>query len=567
MTIDLTIDGVVTAAQPGERLVDLLNRIGTKIPQACYHDQLGPIQTCDTCLIEVDGQLVRACATPAGAGTQVATKSSRAQAAQREAFDRILGNHLLYCTVCDNNNGNCTIHNTTKLIGVEHQKIPYQPKPYGVDSTNPFYRYDPDQCILCGRCVEACQNVQVNETLSIRWEDPHPRVLWDGGAAIGESSCVSCGHCVTVCPCNALMEKSMIGHAGFFTKLPKPALAGMIDLVKGVEPDTGYGAILQLSEAESAMRESRIRRTKTVCTYCGVGCSFDVWTKDRQILKVEPLSGPTNGISTCVKGKFAWDFVNSGDRLTQPLIREGGVFRPASWEEALDLVARRMTEIKSQHGPDALAFISSSKCTNEESYLMQKLARGVIGTNNMDNCSRYCQSPATIGLFRTVGFGGDSGSIKDIENASLVVIIGSNTAESHPVLATRVKRAHKLRGQKLIVSDLRENEMAKRADLFLRPKPGTDLVWLSAVARRILELGLEKTAFLSQWVNGLEEYRASLAPFTLEFAAETCGLSIETLEQVTRMIAEPRGCVCFGRWASPSTAWVRMAPPPFPICC
>jgi len=543
MTINLTIDGVVTAAQPGERLVDLLNRIGTKIPQACYHEQLGPIQTCDTCLVEVDGTLVRACATAAGAGTQVATKSARAKAAQNEAFDRILGNHLLYCTVCDNNNGNCTIHNTTKLLGVEHQKIPYQSKPYGVDSTNPFYRYDPDQCILCGRCVEACQNVQVNETLSIRWEDPHPRVLWDGGAAIGESSCVSCGHCVRVCPCNALMEKSMIGHAGFFTKLPKTALAGMIDLVKGVEPDTGYGAILQLSEAESAMRESRIRRTKTVCTYCGVGCSFDVWTKDRQILKVEPLAGPTNGISTCVKGKFAWDFVNSGDRLTQPLIREDGVFRPASWDEALDLVARRMTEIKSQHGPDALAFISSSKCTNEESYLMQKLARGVIGTNNMDNCSRYCQSPATIGLFRTVGFGGDSGSIKDIENASLVLIIGSNTAESHPVLATRVKRAHKLRGQKLIVADLRENEMAKRADLFLRPNPGTDLVWLSAVARRILDLGLAKTSFLDQWVNGLEEYRKSLAPFTLEFAAEKCGLSVETLEQVTRMIAEAEG-VC-----------------------
>ena len=161
---------------------------------------------------------------------------------------------------------------------------------------------------------------------------------------------------------------------------------------------------------------------------------------------------------------------------------------------------------------------------------MQKLARGVIGTNNMDNCSRYCQSPATIGLFRTVGFGGDSGSIKDIENASLVLIIGSNTAESHPVLATRVKRAHKLRGQKLIVADLRENEMAKRADLFLRPKPGTDLVWLSAVTRRILDLGLAKTSFLDQWVNGLDEYRKSLSPFTLEFAAETCGLPIETLE-------------------------------------
>src|SRR5438445_586222 len=545
MTFTLTIDGSITEARAEERLVDLINRVGAKLPQVCYHPQLGPIQSCDTCMVEVDGKLVRACATKVSPGMDVSTKSTKAVAAQREAFDRILGNHMLYCTVCDNNNGNCTVHNTTKLMAVEHQKIPFKTKPYEVDNSNPFYRYDPDQCILCGRCVEACQNVEVNETLSIRWEDPHPRVLWDGGKPIGESSCVSCGHCINVCPCNALMEKSMVGKAGFLTALPKTALEGMIDIVKGVEPDTGYGAILKVSEAESAMRESRIRRTKTVCTYCGVGCSFDVWTKDRQILKIEPRDGPTNGSSTCIKGKFGWDFVNSSDRLTKPLIREGSKFREANWDEALGLVARRLAEIKASSGPDSLAFISSSKCTNEESYLMQKLARAVIGTNNMDNCSRYCQAPATQGLFRTVGYGGDSGSIRDIENAGLVLIIGSNTAESHPVLATRVKRAHKLHGQKLIVSDLREHEMAKRADLFLHPKPGTDIVWLSAVSRYLLENRMANTKFLDQWVNGLEEYKKSLAPFTMEFAARTCGLSEDTLKKVAHMIANAN-CVSDG---------------------
>jgi formate dehydrogenase major subunit len=461
-----------------------------------------------------------------------------------EAFDRILTNHLLYCTVCDNNNGNCTVHNTTKMMGVEHQSIPFKTKPYEADNTNPFYRYDPDQCILCGRCVEACQNLEVNETLSIRWEDPHPRVLWDGGVAIGESSCVSCGHCVTVCPCNALMEKSMLHSAGFMTGLSKPAIDAMIDIVKGVEHETGYTAILKVSEIEAKMRETRIRRTKTVCTYCGVGCSFDVWTKDRHILKVEPLDGPANGVSTCIKGKFAWDFVTNQDRLTTPLIREGDHFREAGWDEALDLVATRLAEIKAKNGPDALGFISSSKCTNEESYLMQKLARAVIGTNNVDNCSRYCQAPATTGLFRTVGYGGDSGSIVDIEKADLVVIVGSNTAESHPVLATRVKRAHKLHGQKLIVSDLRENEMARRADLFLHPRPGTDIVWLSAISRYILDNDLAHASFLAEWVNGLDAYRKSLEPFTLEFASRTCGLPIETLKQVAHMVADAeRVCV------------------------
>ncbi len=545
--ITITIDGVHQKATSGERLIDVINRVGMKISQVCYHPQLGPIQTCDTCMVEANGQLVRACATTASAGMEIFTKSEKAGAAQREAFDRILSNHVLYCTVCDNNNGNCTIHNTERLLGIEHQPIPYHSKPYEEDHTNPFYRYDPQQCILCGRCVEACQNVQVNETLSINWEDPHPRVLWDGGSTIGESSCVSCGHCISVCPCNALMEKSMLGHAGFLTALPKTTLSGMIDVVKGVEPETGYGAILKLSDAESHMRELRIRRTKTVCTYCGVGCSFNIWTRDRHILKVEPLDGPTNGISTCIKGKFGWDFVNSPDRLTKPLIREGGKFREASWDEALDLVARRFAEIKAKSGPDSLAFVSSSKCTNEESYLMQKLARAVIGTNNMDNCSRYCQAPATQGLFRTVGYGGDSGSIRDIENAGLVLIIGSNTAESHPVLATRVKRAHKLHGQKLIVSDLREHEMARRADLFLHPKPGTDIVWLSAVSRYLLENGMANTKFLDQRVNGLEEYKKSLAPFTMEFAARTCGLSEDTLKKVAHMIAEASG-VCI-LWA------------------
>src|SRR5579862_5348803 len=539
-TIRVTIDGRTTEGTPQERLVDVLNRAGTKIPQVCYHPQLGPVQTCDTCMVEANGRLARACATEVADGMTISTRSAKAAAAQVEAFDRILSNHLLYCTVCDNNNGNCTVHNTTKFLAVEHQRIPFQAKPYEIDNSNPFYQYDPDQCILCGRCVEACQNVEVNETLSINWEDPHPRVLWDGGAKIGESSCVSCGHCVTVCPSNALMEKSMLGHAGFLTRIPKPALNGMIDIVKAIEPDTGYGTILKVSEAEAAMRESRIRRTKTVCTYCGVGCSFNIWTKDRHILKVEPSEGPANGISTCIKGKFAWDFVNSSDRLTKPLVRDvlpdGHRFREASWDEAQDLVARRMTEIKGANGPDALAFISSSKCTNEESYLMQKLARAVIGTNNMDNCSRYCQSPATVGLWRTVGHGGDSGSIKDIENASLVLIIGSNTAESHPVLATRVKRAHKLRGQKLIVFDLREHEMARRADLFVRPKPGTDLVWLSAITRYIFDHGMAHTDFLKQWVNGLEEYKKTLAPFTMEFASQICGLPVETLEKVAHMI-------------------------------
>lgn len=545
--VTITLDGMAFAARVGEPLVEAINRAQIPLAQVCYHEQLGPIQSCDTCVVEVGGQIVRACGTPVVAGMQVKTQTQAARTAQRDAYDRLCANHDLYCTVCDNNNGNCRMHNTLETLGINHLSRSFQPKGYEKDFSNPFYRYDPDQCILCGRCVEACQDVQVNETLSINWEAGQPRVLWDGGKPIGESSCVSCGHCVTVCPCNALQEKSMLGQAGILTGLPSPVFNAAIDLVKGVESNTGLRPIMNVSTIESAARERYIKKTKTVCTYCGVGCSFDVWTDDRHILKIVPEHGAANGISTCVKGKFGWEYVNSDERLTTPLIREGERFREASWDEALDLVAWRLNEIKAGHGPDALAFIASSKCTNEEAFLVQKFARQVIGTNNVDNCSRYCQSPATEGLSLTVGIGGDSGTIKDIEAASLVITIGSNAAESHPVLAARIKRRHKHGLNKLWVFDLREHELARRADRFIRPKPGTDFIWISAVSKFILDNGLEDGEFLARRVNGLDEYRRSLEGYTLEFAEQETGIASEVLEALARELAAEQG-VCI-LWA------------------
>ncbi|HET7616014.1 MAG TPA: formate dehydrogenase subunit alpha, partial [Bacillales bacterium] len=228
----------------------------------------------------------------------------------------------------------------------------------------------------------------------------------------------------------------------------------------------------------------------------------------------------------------------SEERLTKPLIREGDHFREAEWDEAITHVAEHFKKIKEENGPDALGFIASSKTTNEESYLTQKFARQVIGTNNVDNCSRYCQSPATKGLFRTVGYGGDAGSMSDIAAAELVITVGSNTAESHPVLASKIKRAQKLDGHRLIVSDLRKHEMAERADLFLRPKQGTDLVWLSAVTNYIVDQGWEDKAFLENRVNDIEDYKKSLEPFTLEYAEKVTGISTDTLKTVAKEIHE-----------------------------
>ncbi len=531
------IDGERYRVPRGIRLITVLNTLSKELPQICYHEALGPIQTCDSCMIEIDGELGRACAVVVDDEMMVETATETAREARTEAVNRVLYNHDLYCTICDFNNGSCEVHNSTELVQLKHQKYEFTPKPYEVDDSNPFYRYDPDQCILCGRCVEACQNVQVTETLTIGWELPRPRVLWDGGRKINESSCVSCGHCVTVCPCNALMEKTMLGHTGYFTGAPEPLRKKSIELVKHVEQFTGFAPLFVTSNSESKMREATVKKTKTVCTYCGVGCAFDVWTKDRTILKVEPsIEAPANGISTCIKGKFEWGHINSPDRLQHPLVRSEGRFREATWDEALTTVATRLREIEARYGKDSIAFISSSKTTNEEVYLVQKIARAIFHTNNVDNSARYCQSPATKGLTRTVGWGGDAGTMKDIELANLVLIIGSHTATSHPVLASHIKRQQKLRGQKVIVADLLAHEMAKRADIFLRPNQGTDLVWINAVARYILEQGWHDRRFIEERVNDFDASRESLEPYTLDHAEQVTGISQDTLKQTAEWI-------------------------------
>ncbi|MCM3587576.1 formate dehydrogenase subunit alpha [Mesobacillus maritimus] len=545
-TFSIKINDKEYDAKSGQTILDVAQSQDYFIPSICYHPNLGSIQTCDTCFVNVGGKMVRACTTKAEPDMKVDTLSRPVKDAQYEAMSRILKNHELYCTVCDNNNGNCVVHNTAEHLEIEHQKYEFVAKPYPPDNSHPFYRYEPDQCILCGRCVEACQDLQVNETLTIDWKREAPRVIWDNDVPIDQSSCVSCGHCVTVCPCNALMEKSMLGEAGFLTSIPPKVLEPMIDLTKEVEP--GYKEIFAISEVEAAMRKSRIKRTKTVCTYCGVGCSFEVWTKDREILKIEPTEdAPVNGISTCVKGKWGWDFVNSEERLTKPLIRRNDEFVEATWDEALGLIAEKLGGIKEEHGPDSIGYIASSKCSNEENFIFQKFARAIMGTNNIDNCSRYCQSPASSGLMRTVGIGADSGSMRDIEQSELVIVIGANPAESHPVLATRIKRAHKLHGQKLIVSDIRKHELAERANLHVHPKPSTDLVWLNAVTKYIFDQGWEDTEFLQKRVNDVGKYRESLEKYTLEYAEEITGLTRAELIQLAEMIHEAKS-VCI-LWA------------------
>ncbi len=531
------IDNIPVKISKGQTILQAMMDNGFDLPHVCYNPALGAIESCDTCIVNVDGKYLRSCSTTAVGNMKIIFNSKDVKAKETEAVNRILHNHDLYCTVCENNNGDCAVHSAVDTLQVTRQKYPFSSKGYESDYSNPFYRYDPDQCILCGRCVEACQDVEVNETLHIDWSLERPRVVWDDNKAINDSSCVSCGHCITVCPVNALMEKSMLEEAGYFTSLTRKAKYNLIEFGKDLEKPVGNGLIMKVSNVEAKMREEQIKKTKTVCTYCGVGCSFTMWTKGRKILKVQPeVESPANGISTCIKGKFGWGFVNSDERLKYPLIRKKGKFIRASWEEAINFAANGLKKVAEKNGNESLMFIASSKGTDEEAYLLQKMARQIFHNNNIDNSSRFCQAPATTGLWRTVGYGGDAGSIQDIYKSELVMIVGANTAESHPVLATRVKRAHKLNHQKLIVSDLRKNEMAGRADIYLHPAPGTDIVLLSALSKYIIDKGWHDKSFIEKRVNNFGEYYKSLESFTLENAANITGIPEEQIIKTAEMI-------------------------------
>ncbi|MEM3291937.1 MAG: formate dehydrogenase subunit alpha [Saccharolobus sp.] len=534
----ISVDGKIIEANKGETILEVLKRNGIYIPHICYNEGLSPIESCDTCLVEVNGYLVRACSTKVEDGMKISV--NKAKETRKIAIDSLTRYHKLYCSVCENNNGDCQLHEAVIRLGINSQK--YVEKPYPIDDSGEFYIYDPSQCILCGRCVEACQDFAVNEVIWINWDLNPPRVVWDNGNPIGNSSCVNCGTCVTVCPVNALMEKSMLGNAGFFTWIRKDLKKKIIDSIGKVEDN--FSLLMTFSELEAKARETQIKKTKTVCIYCGVGCSFEVWTKGRKILKIEPKpESPANGILTCVKGKFGWDFVNSENRITKPLIREGDKFREVSWDVAISYIAKRLKEIRDKYGPDSIGFIASDKMSNEEAYLLQKLARAVIGTNNIDNSARYCQAPATVGLWRTVGIGADSGTIKDIEMADLIIIVGHNTTESHPVVGSKVKRAQKIRGAKVVVIDVRKHEMAERADLFIRPKPGTDAAVLAGVANYLIDKGWIDKEFIEKGVKGFEEFKESIKGFTLNYVESITNVPKDQIIKLAEMIHEAKNVV------------------------
>jgi len=352
--VTLTIDGKTVQAEEGATILQAAAAAGIEIPHLCYMENLPANGACRLCVVEVEGarNLLASCIIPVAGNMVVHTASERVVKTRKAVIELLLSDHPFDCMTCEKSGG-CDLEKYAYQLGVKTSRFQGETHAYPLDDTNPFFYRDYNKCILCGRCVAACDQVQYVEAISYAHRGFDCKVSAPFDRSLTQSSCIFCGQCVASCPTGALVEKSR-SRAG---------------------------------------RDWEMETTTTVCSYCGVGCNLELSVKDNRIVRVSsPLKSEVNQGRLCIKGKFGWDYVHSPQRLTVPLIRTGekgeGKFREASWEEALDLVAQRLGEIKNESGSGSFACLSSAKCTNEENYLLQKFTRVVMGTNNIDHCAR-----------------------------------------------------------------------------------------------------------------------------------------------------------------------------------
>jgi formate dehydrogenase alpha subunit len=495
--ITITLDGVEVSGYAGMTILELARESGVDVPTLCHEPHLTPIGACRLCLVEneLSGALLAACVTPIVAGMVVSTRSPRVIERRRAIVQLMLASHPDSCLVCDKGN-RCQLRMIASEMGiglVEFQRIPQSG---AIEEVNPFIERDLSKCILCAKCIRADQELVVEGAIDYIGRGFASRPATLNNMPLEKSECTFCGTCVAMCPTGALMEK-----------------------------ERTYGGTTSSS-------------VDTVCPFCGCGCGICLEIKDNHIVRVRPgAESPVNHGALCVRGGYGYDFVHSPERLTSPLVKVNGGFEAVSWEQALARVATELSRVKENHGPDSLAVLGSSKCTNEENYLLQRLARGVLGTNNIDNGSRLYSSASRVGLGQSIGFPGTTSSIDELEHADVIMVIGANPVTSAPAVGYAVKRAARYKGAKLLLIDPRKTKLAPFAHLWLRPKPGTDAVLINGLARLIINERLFDEEFVARKTDNFAELARSLEGYTPDYVEEITGVASHDVQLAARLFA------------------------------
>ncbi|MFE9763986.1 formate dehydrogenase subunit alpha [Streptomyces sp. NPDC005808] len=516
-TVSVEVDGMPVTVPEGTSVMRAAAQAGIEIPKLCATDSLEPFGSCRLCVVEIDGRrgTPASCTTPCADGMQVRTQTPKVEKLRQGVMELYISDHPLDCLTCPAN-GDCELQDMAGVVGLRQVRYGYEGENHldaEKDTSNPYFDFDPSKCIACSRCVRACGEVQGTFALTIEGRGFESKVSAGAGETFMDSECVSCGACVQACPTSTLQEKSVV-------ELGMPT-----------------------------------RSVITTCAYCGVGCSFKAELRGDELVRMVPhKDGGANEGHSCVKGRFAFGYASHPDRQLKPMVREKitDPWREVEWEEAIGTVATKMRELQGRYGPSSIGAISSSRCTNEEVYVVQKMVRAAFGNNNIDTCARVCHSPTGYGLKQTFGESAGTQDFRSVAEADVIMVIGANPTDGHPVFASRMKR--RLReGAELIVVDPRRIDLVRSPHIeaahHLQLKPSTNVAVVNAMAHVVVTEGLADLAFVAQRCEGFAEWAEFVArpENSPEATEEVSGVPSEELRAAARLYAAaPNGAIYYG---------------------
>ena len=496
--ITITLDGREVSGYLGMTILELAKESGIEIPTLCHDNHLLSIGACRVCLVENEqnGALLASCVTPIASGMIINTHSPRVIERRQTIVKLMLASHPDSCLVCDKGN-RCQLRQIASDLGIGLVELQRIPQIASIEEVNPFLERDLSKCILCAKCIRACQELVVEGAIDYfqRGFAAIPATL--DNVPLEKSECTFCGTCVALCPTGALTEQ------------------------------------------EKTYRGTTQTVVQTTCPFCGCGCSICLEAKDGCVVRVTPgRENSVNRGTLCVRGSYGCDFIHSPDRLLRPLVKTNGSFEESSWDTALQLVATQFQRIRDEYGSNSLAVLGSSKCTNEENYLLQRFARSVLGTNNIDNGGRLYNSASRVGLGSSLSFSGTTNYLEDLEQTELILVIGADPHSSAPVVSYAIKRAVKQRGVKLLLIDPRQTKLALFARLWLRPKVGTDVALINGLAKVIIDEGLLDEEFVARRTDNFEAFNEILKEYTLKYVEEITGISSQEIRTAAQLYAK-----------------------------